>query len=102
MIKLILSPSDTTLSSLKAFLALVKSSELTNTEISIQAPMLLYSVAHFRTCAEELDRVYGIIQVYGLRLGASKQSERPFNLDELEEPTSSRPKVSPTSSCVNS
>jgi Heterokaryon incompatibility protein (HET) len=84
-IKLILSPYETTSSSLKAFLTAVESSGLINIDVSMTTPMLLYSAAHFRTCTEELDRVYGIMQVYGLRLGASKQPERSFSLDELED-----------------
>jgi hypothetical protein len=96
-IKLILSPYETTSSSLKALQAVVESSGLTNIDISMQAPMLLYSAAYFRTCREELDRVYGIMQVYGLRLGASKQPERCFSLDELEDQLAAElNKISPT------
>lgn len=48
-------------------------------------PMMLYSAASYRDTREPLDRVYGIMQVYNLRLGASAQPERPFTLIELED-----------------
>ena len=47
--------------------------------------MLLYSAAHYRTCSEPLDRVYGIMQVYGLKLGSSSKPGGLFTLTELED-----------------
>ncbi|ROW03793.1 hypothetical protein VMCG_05396 [Cytospora schulzeri] len=43
-------------------------------------PFLLYKAASFRQVYDELDRVYGIMQVFGFKLGASKPrgtSENP-------------------------
>ena len=47
--------------------------------------MLLYSAAHHRTCSQPCDRIYGIMQVYGFQLGASKRPGRSFTLAELED-----------------
>lgn len=47
--------------------------------------MLLYPAAHHRTCSEPLDRIYGIMQVYGFRLGASSKPGGRFTLAELED-----------------
>lgn len=47
--------------------------------------MLLYSAAHHRTCSEPLDRIYGIMQVYGFKLGASSKPGDHLTLAELED-----------------
>lgn len=47
--------------------------------------VILYSVARFRRTRHPLDRVYGIMQIYGLRLGESAQPGTFFTLDELED-----------------
>ncbi|KAI4279714.1 MAG: hypothetical protein L6R38_004968 [Xanthoria sp. 2 TBL-2021] len=47
--------------------------------------MLLYSAANHRTCSEPLDRIYGIMQVYGFKLGASSKPGGRFTLAELED-----------------
>ncbi|KAL8790490.1 MAG: hypothetical protein Q9195_006349 [Heterodermia aff. obscurata] len=47
--------------------------------------MLLYSAAHHRTCSEPLDRIYGIMQVYGFKLGASRKPGGHYTLAELED-----------------
>ena len=47
--------------------------------------MLLYSAAHHRTCSELLDRIYGIMQVYGFRLCASSKPGGLVTLAELED-----------------
>ena len=47
--------------------------------------MLLYPAAHHRTCSEPLDRIYGIMQVYGFKLGASSKPGGLFTLAELED-----------------
>lgn len=46
--------------------------------------VVLYPIARFRRTRHPLDRVYGIMQIYGLRLGESAQPGRSFTLDELE------------------
>jgi hypothetical protein len=46
---------------------------------------MLYSAASYRTTTDPLDRVYGVMQVYGLRLGASAQPGVTFTLPELED-----------------
>jgi hypothetical protein len=48
-------------------------------------PMMLYSAASYRSTREPLDRVYGIMQVYNLRLGASAQPDQVFTLTDLED-----------------
>ena len=52
---------------------------------SDRSSMLLYSAAHHRTCSEPLDRIYGIMQVYGFKLGASSKPGGRFTLAELED-----------------
>lgn len=51
-------------------------------------PMALYASAHHRTASEELDYIYGIMQVFGLRLGnANPELNEPitFSLSDLED-----------------
>lgn len=51
-------------------------------------PMGLYAVAHRRKPSNDLDSVYGIQQIFGLRLGLSSPTADPrrnFTLDELED-----------------
>ena len=47
--------------------------------------LLLYSAARYRTTTNPLDRIYGIMQVFGLRLGASREPGKNFTLPELED-----------------
>ena len=47
-------------------------------------PTTLYNAAHFRTTVEPTDRVYGIMQIFGFRLGSFQEPGRKFSLDELE------------------
>lgn len=47
-------------------------------------PMLLFSAAKHRETREPRDRVYGIMQVYDFKLGASAHPDRVFSLDDLE------------------
>ena len=46
---------------------------------------LLYNAAHYRTTANPLDRVYGIMQVFDLQLGSAREPSREFTLEELED-----------------
>ncbi len=51
-------------------------------------PMTLYVAARYRTASEELDYVYGVIQIFGLRLGnANPELKKPlkFSLPDLKE-----------------
>ncbi len=52
---------------------------------SDRSSMLLYPAAYHRTCSEPLDRIYGIMQVYGFKLGASSEPGGLFTLAELED-----------------
>lgn len=47
-------------------------------------PSTVYNAASFRTATDPLDRVYGIMQIFGFRLGQSVEPDRQFTLDELE------------------
>ncbi|KAF2122733.1 hypothetical protein BDV96DRAFT_561287 [Lophiotrema nucula] len=47
-------------------------------------PSTLYGSARFRTCIDPLDRIYGIMQIFGLRLGAASDPSRSYTLDDLE------------------
>jgi hypothetical protein len=52
------------------------------------SPMVLLSVAYHRQTTSELDRVYGIMQVFNLRLGISRpeaDTAKRFTLAELED-----------------
>lgn len=66
-------------------LTLFERSGLVNINLGMNVPLLIYPAAHFRVCENELDRVYAIMQVYRLRLGASRHPERFFTLDQLED-----------------
>jgi hypothetical protein len=48
-------------------------------------PIVLYSVARYRRTRHPLDRIYAIMQVYGLRLGQSAEPEKDFTLENLED-----------------
>lgn len=51
-------------------------------------PMTLYSISSTRQVTYELDRIYGIMQVFGFRLGLSADNADPqheFSLSELED-----------------
>ena len=48
-------------------------------------PNILYGVARFRETRDELDRIYGIMQVYNLQLGESKQPGVHPTLEQLED-----------------
>lgn len=50
-----------------------------------RSSMFLYSAAYHRECYEPLDRVYGIMQVYGFKLGSSSKPGGKFTLAELED-----------------
>ena len=45
----------------------------------------LYGVASLRNPMRELDRIYGIMQVFGFVLGQSAQPDKEFTLSELED-----------------
>lgn len=47
-------------------------------------PVLLYGAARHRTTRNPNDRVYGIMQVYGFRLGSSAHPDHTFTLADLE------------------
>lgn len=49
-------------------------------------PNLAYSLARYRQCSEKQleDRIYGIMQVYGFRLGKAMAPESDFSLEELQ------------------
>lgn len=47
-------------------------------------PILLYGAARYRTTRDPNDRIYGIMQVYGFRLGSSAQPDHTFTLADLE------------------
>lgn len=47
-------------------------------------PILLYGAARHRTTRDPNDRVYGIMQVYGFRLGTCAQPDHKFALADLE------------------
>lgn len=47
-------------------------------------PVLLYSAAGYRSATFEEDRIYGIMQVYGLKLGKTAKPGTQFSLSELE------------------
>ncbi|KAJ4176197.1 hypothetical protein NW767_015526 [Fusarium falciforme] len=51
-------------------------------------PLMLLQASHRRTCYEKTDRVRGIMQVFGLRLGESSPNHIPgktYSLSELED-----------------
>ncbi|KAK8051739.1 hypothetical protein PG993_003124 [Apiospora rasikravindrae] len=47
-------------------------------------PVVLYSAAGYRQTRDEEDRIYGIMQVFGLRLGKARDPGVHFTLEELE------------------
>ena len=47
-------------------------------------PSTLYGSARFRECIDPLDRIYGIMQIFGFRLGAAADPSRSYTLDDLE------------------
>lgn len=47
-------------------------------------PNLPYSLARYRKCSEPEDRIYGIMQIYGFKLGRAVQPERFFEVGELK------------------
>ena len=48
-------------------------------------PNVAYSLARHRTCERQEDQIYGIMQVYGLRLGKTDEPLNSFTLQELED-----------------
>ena len=50
-------------------------------------PATLYTGARFRSTAHEIDRIYGIMQIFKFRLGAAapQKTKKIFQLDELED-----------------
>lgn len=67
------------------FTSMMEHSGLLTIDLGMEIPLHLYPAAHFRTCGDELDRVYAIMQVYHLRLGSSRAPGQTFELDELED-----------------
>ncbi|KUI53582.1 hypothetical protein VP1G_00880 [Cytospora mali] len=53
--------------------------------LSTGSPMGLYAVSANKTPRDPLDKIYGIMQVFGLSLGASIQPHRTWTLPELED-----------------
>ena len=47
-------------------------------------PVSLYSASTRRQATQSLDRIYGIMQIYGLKLGESVEPEKSFTLEDLE------------------
>ncbi|KAF2252737.1 hypothetical protein BU26DRAFT_600993 [Trematosphaeria pertusa] len=47
-------------------------------------PITLYGAARFRSASQPPDRIYGIMQVFGLRLGESSAPGHSFSLAQLE------------------
>ena len=49
-------------------------------------PNVQYSIAQFRQTFSPLDRIYGIMQLYGFRLGASNldADDQPYSLEDKE------------------
>lgn len=47
-------------------------------------PVLVYSIAGYRKTLHEEDRIYGIMQLFGLKLGKSSNPGLSFSLSELE------------------
>ena len=83
-INLALAPYRATSHELECLLKRAEESGLIYIDVVKAAPMLLYSAASFRTTTRELDRIYGIMQVYDFRLGASKSPGTYYQLEELE------------------
>lgn len=52
--------------------------------LAIDNPVLLYSAASFRQASKEDDRIYGIMQVFGFKLGKSIAPGTQYSLPELE------------------
>jgi hypothetical protein len=86
-IKLILMPYGDAYPSIRRILQLVEKSGLTVfNSIGRDAPAaMLYCAATYRETTKPLDRIYGIMQAYDLRLGASAQPGWSFTLTELED-----------------
>ena len=54
---------------------------------AVENPMALYTVALNRTCSRPVDRIYGIMQLFGFQLGISAPDAdiaNPPQLPELE------------------
>jgi hypothetical protein len=51
---------------------------------TLDVPVHIYPAAHARACKNDVDRVYAIMQVYRLRLGASRHPHRVYTIDQLE------------------
>ncbi|KAL8670783.1 MAG: hypothetical protein Q9168_004705 [Polycauliona sp. 1 TL-2023] len=51
---------------------------------AVDNPVVLYPAASHRTTTREDDRIYGIMQVFGLRLGKSAMPGTNYSLAELE------------------
>lgn len=47
-------------------------------------PSLLYVATRFRSSRDPLDRIYGIMQVFGFRLGEAAEPHRTFTLSQIE------------------
>ena len=84
MIKLVLNSYKARSVELKVLLRHVEESGIANIDVATEFPMLLYSAASHRVTTQELDRIYGIMQVYEFRLGASQKPGQTFRLGDLE------------------
>jgi hypothetical protein len=51
----------------------------------ISNPNVQYELVRYRTSSRLEDRIYGITQIYNLRVGQSLQPDKTFTLDELRE-----------------
>lgn len=52
-------------------------------EISKQNPLLLWAIANKRKASNDMDRVYGIMQVFNYQLGSAADPTRSFTVPEL-------------------
>jgi hypothetical protein len=52
--------------------------------LTTNSPLTLYGAASFRSASHPCDRIYGIMQVFGLNLGVSAIPEKEFELDDLQ------------------
>lgn len=44
-----------------------------------------FGLARYRTAKRKEDQIYGIMQVYGLRLGKTVEPNKSFNLEQLRD-----------------
>jgi hypothetical protein len=53
-------------------------------------PNVAFGLARHRTAKREEDQIYGIMQVYGLRLGKTMEPDKSFTLEQLKDQLSIR------------